>query len=125
MPTKNYSELRSKLTAEQRRAAEAKAQTMLVEIHLAKLRAAAGLTQSQLADEIGVSQPAIAKVEGNDDIGLAALGRYVGGLGYSLEVDAVSPTGERIEIARMMDMAKTSEQGLSTGRSPTRPAGPG
>lgn len=103
MPTKNYADLRSEMTEDQRRAAGTKAQQMLVELHLAKLRAAAGVTQSQLASEIGISQPAIAKVEGSDDIGLAALGRYVSGLGYSLEVDAVAPTGERIEIARIIE----------------------
>jgi transcriptional regulator with XRE-family HTH domain len=52
-----------------------------------KARAAAGLTQAQVADRIGTTQSAIARLEsGAGKPSIATLQRYAGALGYRVEI---------------------------------------
>lgn len=59
-------------------------------LQLVEARRAAGLTQAQLAERLGVSQAQVARVEkrGYDSLTLTSLRRYVEalGVGFSLEV---------------------------------------
>jgi predicted transcriptional regulator len=50
-----------------------------------------GVTQTELAGVLGVSQPNVSKLEGKDDIRLSTLGSYVAALGGRLEVRVVFP----------------------------------
>lgn len=58
---------------------------------LADLRETRGVSQTQLAKSLGVSQPNISKIEHNEDVYLSTLGNYVAALGGRLEVKAVFP----------------------------------
>jgi predicted transcriptional regulator len=48
---------------------------------LGDLRESLGVTQTELAGVLGVSQPNVSKLEGKDDIRLSTLGGYVAALG--------------------------------------------
>lgn len=67
-------------------------------LQLAEAREAAGLTQTQVAQRLGVSQAQVARLErkGYDAHTLNSLRRYVEALGegFSLEVRVRTPTGE-------------------------------
>lgn len=55
---------------------------------LRELRELVGMTQSQLAEQIGASRSAISRIENRDDISTALLKKFVAGLGAKLRIDA-------------------------------------
>lgn len=69
---------------------------MMIEQKLVALRTQRGLTQAQLAERLGVSQPHIAKLEAGraKNIELHTLCRWATALGAKLTVDVV-PNGAR------------------------------
>jgi len=74
--------------------ARKKAQDMLLNIHLAEIRARMNKTQVQVADALGVKQPTIAGMEQEgQDIRLSTLKRYVESLGGKVNLDVEFPDG--------------------------------
>lgn len=74
-------------------------------LNLAELREAQGLTQSELATRLGVSQPNVSKIEAAaasphaGAIYLSTLGGYIAALGGHLEVRAVFPEHPEDDVA--------------------------
>ena len=70
---------------------------MMIEQKLVALRAQRGMTQAQLAERLGVSQPHIAKLEAGraKNIELQTLCRWATALGAKLTVDVVPSGGAR------------------------------
>jgi len=60
---------------------------------LVRARNAHGLTQSQVAERLGVAQPAVARIESGRNVSLKTLRRYAGALGCRLEVHLVPAKG--------------------------------
>jgi DNA-binding XRE family transcriptional regulator len=60
---------------------------------LAEMRKAAGLTQAQLAEALGVSQARISKIEHGETSGIDVVRTYVAALGGTLDV--VATLGDR------------------------------
>ena len=58
---------------------------------LADLREERELRQTDVAEKLGVSQANVSRVEGQDDVYLSTLRRYVEALGGALEINAVFP----------------------------------
>jgi transcriptional regulator with XRE-family HTH domain len=56
---------------------------------LTALREQAGLSQRELAERIGVSQPRVAAIERSHNVTLDVLEQYVHGVGGTLEVNVV------------------------------------
>lgn len=80
----------------QRRVAE-KVEEMRQIVALTQLREELNMSQSQLAEAMGVKQPTVAKMEQPDnDPRLSTLKRYVDALGGELSIDVTLPTGKRI-----------------------------
>ena len=90
---KNYRELRERIRSdpERRKRIEEASRAYEVLLRLAELRESCGVTQTQLAERLGVSQPNVSKIEGKDDLYLSTLWNYVAALGGHLEVKAVFP----------------------------------
>ena len=59
---------------------------------LIALREQAGLTQRELADRIGVSQPRVAAIERSPNVTIDVLDQYVTAVGARLEVSVVKGT---------------------------------
>ena len=55
----------------------------------ASCREKAGLSQRELADRIGVSQPRVAAIERSPNVTIDVLDQYVGAVGGTLEVNVV------------------------------------
>jgi DNA-binding XRE family transcriptional regulator len=91
---RKFETLRNKLTPAQRERSKARVNELQQEMLLAELRKAAGQTQEELADELGVSQPALSKMEKQTDMQIGTLGRIVESLGGRLELIARMPTGD-------------------------------
>ena len=64
---------------------------MVADMRLAELRRKRGISQTQIAEALAVTQPNISRIEQEDDVYLSTLARYVAALGGHLEVLAVFP----------------------------------
>ncbi|BCA71903.1 transcriptional regulator (plasmid) [Escherichia coli] len=73
------------------------ADEMILEVGLQMMREELQLSQKQVAEVMGISQPAVTKLEqrGND-LKLATLKRYVEAMGGKLSLDVELPTGKRV-----------------------------
>ena len=73
------------------------ADEMTLEVGLQMMREELQLSQKQVAEAMGISQPAVTKLEqrGND-LKLATLKRYVEAMGGKLSLDVELPTGKRV-----------------------------
>ncbi len=89
----NYKVLRDKMSPERRAANEAAAKEMLAEMPVYALRDALQFTQQQLAEELGVKQGSISKMERRPDHLVSTLRRFVEAMGGELELRAHFPTG--------------------------------
>ncbi len=65
-----------------------------------ELRGLFGVTQQQLASELGVQQAAVSKLERRDDMTLSSLRRLVEALGAKLEINVRTADGEIIRLAK-------------------------
>ncbi|AUT92583.1 XRE family transcriptional regulator [Proteus mirabilis] len=91
--------LLKKQSAEALAKIEARAEEIRREITLAKIREELNLSQTELAQSLGISQPSIAKLENVDnDPKLSTLKRYIKALGGELSIDVTLPNGKRIGL---------------------------
>lgn len=80
--------------------AEAIAEEMLLNIHLAELREKVKKTQVEIAETLGVKQPTIAGMEKpGRDLKLSTLKRYVEAAGGKLRLDIELPDGSHYGFA--------------------------
>jgi len=66
---------------------------------LVKARTRSGLTQAQVADRLGVSQPAVARIESGKNISYKALRRYASAIGCTLKVDLCPQKIEKTPVS--------------------------
>ena len=90
---KNFNLLREKMSPEARARSRAAADKMLREMALDELREARRLTQEQLAEQLGVGQAEVSRLERRTDMYVSTLNRMVEAMGGHLEIRAVFPDG--------------------------------
>ena len=90
---KKFSALKAKMSPEAQARARRKTAQMLAEMPLAELRHARRLSQEQLALELHVRQPAIAKIEKKADMYISTPHRFIQAMGGDLEIRACFPEG--------------------------------
>jgi DNA-binding XRE family transcriptional regulator len=96
---RKFSELTSKMSAQDRAEIKARSAKLLAELPLEQLRSARSLTQTNMAQVLGVNQSAISKIEKRTDMYLSTLRSYVEAMGGHLEIQAVFPDGSvRVDI---------------------------
>lgn len=97
--TRKFSELSRTVVADPERAQRVAAMEAAIEhaLLLGEIREQRSLSQSDLADVLGMSQARVSQVENQNDLYLSTLKRYIEALGGELELAAVFD-GERIEI---------------------------
>jgi transcriptional regulator with XRE-family HTH domain len=72
----------------------------LTEMLLKEVRRLAGLTLEQVADSMGITQSALSRLEGQDDMYVSTLQRIVESLGGKLEIIADMPDGKRVSVSQ-------------------------
>jgi DNA-binding transcriptional regulator YiaG len=89
--TKTYAEAATKRRRDPRRRARVEREKALIlaGMRLYELRKEQGLSQTEVARRLGVSQERISKLERAEDVKLSTLQNYVEALGGHLEVSAV------------------------------------
>jgi DNA-binding XRE family transcriptional regulator len=96
---RKFSELTAKMSAESQAEINARSAKLLAELPLEQLRSARSLTQTNMAQVLGVNQSAISKIEKRTDMYLSTLRSYVEAMGGHLEIQAVFPEGAvRVDI---------------------------
>ena len=90
-------ELMAQQSAESQERIAAKVEVMRRIVALNQLREELNVSQTELANAMGVKQPTVAKIEqpGNDPR-LSTLKRYVSALGGEMSIDVTLPNGKRI-----------------------------
>lgn len=91
---KKYAALRESMKAEARRVSDEEFAVLQAELPLNQLRQALKLSQEQIAEEMGVSQAAISRLENRQDFLIGTLRRFIEAMGGKLEVRAHFPTGD-------------------------------
>lgn len=87
-------ELLSKESPEFMAKAQAKADAMVLDIHLAKYRELTQHTQTDIAEALGIKQPTVAGMErAGQDIKLSSLKKYIEATGGKLRLDIELPDG--------------------------------
>ena len=80
-------------------AAKDSASQMLINIHLAELRERMKLTQSDIANTLGVKQPTVSDMEQRGrDLRLSSLKRYVEASGGKVRLDIELPDGSHYQF---------------------------
>jgi predicted transcriptional regulator len=102
---KNFRLLQAKMSPKARRRSEAKANRMVREMALNELRQARQMTQEQLAAQLKVRQPAIAKLERRADMYLSTLRSVIEAMGGKLDVRAIFPDGS-VRIKKLKETRK-------------------
>ena len=75
--------------------AKKKADAILLDIHLAEIRALMHKTQAEMAAALGVKQPTIAGMEkAGQDLKLSTLKRYIEAAGGKVRLDIELPDGQ-------------------------------
>jgi DNA-binding XRE family transcriptional regulator len=80
---------------------------------LAEMRAAAGLTQAEVADALGVSQARVSKIEHGEISGIEVVRAYVAALGGSVDVVARPAAARRRQATRARPLPR---RGAPRGR---------
>lgn len=96
---KSFDALVNRTTSKRtRQRAARRTQELLQDLLLSEIRQMAGKSQQQVADELGIKQPSLSKLERQSDMQISTLQRIVKALGGRLEVIAKFPKGTvRIE----------------------------
>ncbi len=96
---RKFSELTRRMSAKDRAEIKARSAKLLAELPLEQLRSARSLTQTNMAQALGVNQSAVSKIEKRTDMYLSTLRSYVEAMGGSLEIRAVFPDGSvRVDV---------------------------
>jgi DNA-binding Xre family transcriptional regulator len=99
--TRNFNELRERARSRDAHWDEQviqRQQAMEDALALAELRQSRHVTQIRLAEELGISQGNVSRLEGRSDVYLSTLRSYIQALGGQLEITAVFGK-ERIPLA--------------------------
>ena len=97
--------------------AEITAQSQLLikeEMGLRELRRALKLTQDQLAQEMGVAQPEISKIEQRTDTYVSTVRRFIEAMGGSLDLVARFPDSEPVRIMNFSEFDGDDDEDART-----------
>lgn len=107
--TKSYRQLHEQVIARPgavERLAELRRET-LAEIELQEIRGVLKLSQTDLAEAMGITQSAVSQFERGDDILISTLDNYVQGLGATLRIAAVFEGDEEETVIPIQIGSKT------------------
>ena len=96
---KKFRDLVAQMPEERQARIAAKTRQLINEMPLQELRRALDLTQQQVAASLGINQVAVSKMEGQTDMYVSTLRRFVEAMGGELRIVARFPEGN-VEISQ-------------------------
>src|SRR4051794_1937959 len=106
---RSFGELRARMSPERQARNTEASREMLQEMALHELRQAREKSQQELARDLHVGQPAVAKLERRTDMYVSNLRRYIEALGGTLEITARFPETS-VTITNFSDLGCQSEE---------------
>ncbi len=100
-----WQDVRHRLSPEAEARIRREVQLAPVIMRLNQLREARNLTQTSLAETLGVNQGAVSKLEKRADMYVSTLRAYLKAVGAELQIRAVFPGGEEVVIEQFEDLA--------------------
>jgi transcriptional regulator with XRE-family HTH domain len=104
-----FKELTNGFSPQRKVGVAARVSQLKAEMALHELRQARERSQQELARELNVGQPAVAKLERRADMYVSNLRRYVEALGGSLEITARFPEGS-VNITNFAELDAASDR---------------
>lgn len=93
----NLNQLMQQLSPERRAKVELMASEMILDYQLQQIRQTLELSQQELAEKMGISQPTLSAIENRgQDVKLSTLKRYIEAAGGKLRLDIELPTGQSV-----------------------------
>jgi transcriptional regulator with XRE-family HTH domain len=97
-----FETLERKMSPERLARSKARAKSIMADMLISEIRKEVGLTQGELAENLGITQPSMSKLESQDDMQVSTLRRIVHALGGDLEIVAHLPSGD-IRLSQFKD----------------------
>ncbi len=105
MTKKFQSLVNETMSPESQARARARTNVMLQEMHMGELRRARELSQAELAEKLGTTQPKVSEMEHRTDMYLSTMRRYVEAMGGELDIVARFPDSN-VRIRQFEDLAR-------------------
>jgi DNA-binding XRE family transcriptional regulator len=100
---KNWKDVRKQLGPEREARIRARVRDEIGRLSLNQLREARSLTQTSLAELLGIPQGGISRLERRTDMYVSTLRNYIRAMGGELKITAVFPHGA-VEISQFQDV---------------------
>jgi transcriptional regulator with XRE-family HTH domain len=100
---KNWKEIRKNLGPEREARIKARVREEIDRLSLNQLREARNLTQTSLAELLGIPQGGVSRLERRADMYVSTLRNYIRAMGGELRITAVFPNGA-VEISQFQDV---------------------
>jgi predicted XRE-type DNA-binding protein len=100
---KSFSNLKNKLSDESKARIQKHIENALQEMPLAELRQARMYTQQQIADALKIKQASVSKMEGQADMYISTMRKFIEAMGGELEIIAKFPEGS-IKVERFENL---------------------
>lgn len=98
------------LPPERRRKVEARTHELVEEVRgLNEVRRLAGMSQAQIAEQLGAKQPTVAKIEKQADFYVSTLERFVRAAGGEVEIRVTLPGRAPVRFRRFADLAGSQD----------------
>ena len=107
---RSFGQLRKGMPPERRARNREATKQMLHEMALHELRQAREKTQKDVARDLHIGQPAVARLEQRADVYVSNLRRYIEALGGKLEITARFPDDTSVTITNFSELATSKEQ---------------
>jgi hypothetical protein len=100
---RNWKEVRKNLGQEREARIKARVRDEIGRLSLHQLREARSLTQTSLAELLGIPQGGVSRLERRTDMYVSTLRNYIRAMGGELKITAVFPNGA-VEISQFQDV---------------------
>ena len=107
---RTHEQMMAGLSPERRAKVKARAAEMLAEVEgLQAIRKIAHLSQAQIADQLGIKQPSVHKMETQADFYVSTLERFVEAAGGSVDIVVSLPGHAPVRLKRFKDIEAAEE----------------
>ncbi|MBY0545479.1 MAG: helix-turn-helix domain-containing protein [Gammaproteobacteria bacterium] len=107
--SKNFNQLKAKMSVEAQKQASLKTQEMLNAMPLQELRQARHFSQQRLAELLSTKQANLSRIERRADMYISTLRSYIEAMGGELDIVARFPEGE-VHINQFNDIGEEQHQ---------------
>lgn len=95
---RKFNELLAAMPQERQERIREEAERRLLMLSLSEVRRKRKISQKTIAEQLNITQPAVSKMEREQNVGIETLKKYAGGMGGELILTVSFPSGESYRI---------------------------